>query len=57
MENLDFGIVVTVVGIVTTFVTLIFLGFVIDIMKKLFPIEEPAAEKKPAPLKQATEKS
>ncbi|MBI2954623.1 MAG: OadG family protein [Chloroflexi bacterium] len=57
MESLDFGIIVTIVGMGTTFLTLIFLGFVIDVMKKLFPVERPSVEKKPAPLKQAAEKS
>ncbi|MBI4320167.1 MAG: OadG family protein [Chloroflexi bacterium] len=57
MENLDFGITVTIVGMATTFTTLVFLGFVVDLLKKLFPVEQPARAKKPAPLRQATESS
>lgn len=57
MQNLDFGIVVTIVGMGTTFVTLIFLGFVIDIMKKLFPVEEVAPEKKAAEMQKATDRA
>lgn len=57
MQNLDFGIVVTIVGMGTTFVTLIFLGFVIDIMKKLFPVEEVAPERKAAEMQKATDRA
>jgi Na+-transporting methylmalonyl-CoA/oxaloacetate decarboxylase gamma subunit len=54
MPNLEFGIIVTVVGMGTTFLTLVLLGFVIDFLKKLFPVPEakPAAEKQPAAIKQ-----
>ena len=55
MSNLDFGIVCTVVGMGTTFVTLLFLSYVIDLLKRLFPREAPAP--KPAPLKEATDRA
>ena len=56
MENLEFGLTATVVGMGTTFVTLIFLGFVMDALKRVFPLEERKPEAKPAPAGQGGEK-
>ncbi len=44
MSNVDFGIVMTVVGMGSKVVVLLFLGFVITMMKKLFPVEKAAQE-------------
>jgi Na+-transporting methylmalonyl-CoA/oxaloacetate decarboxylase gamma subunit len=55
MPNWDFGITATVVGMITTFVVLIVLGLVMDVLKKAFPIES-AKKEKPAP-KDATKEA
>lgn len=40
MSDMDFGIIMTVIGMGSKVVVLLFLGFVIDIMKKLLPVEK-----------------
>ncbi|MGQ9676819.1 MAG: OadG family protein [Chloroflexota bacterium] len=57
MSNLDFGVVATIVGMGTTFATLIFLGLIMDLLKRLFPIEEAVPAKKPAPSAPTADKS
>ncbi len=45
MNNLDFGVIVTIIGMATAFVTLLFLGLVIQILKKLFPVPQQVPKK------------
>lgn len=53
MGNLDYGLALTVIGMGTTFAMLIFLGFVMDVMKRFFPVEQPKPVERPAPAKEA----
>ena len=47
MDNLSFGLTMTVVGVGGTFLTLWVLGLVVDLLKKVFPLQaQDEAEKK-----------
>jgi len=47
MDNLSFGLTMTVVGVGGTFLTLWVLGLVVDLLKKAFPLQaQDEAEKK-----------
>ena len=39
MDNLSFGLTMTVVGVGGTFLTLWVLGLVVDLLKKVFPLQ------------------
>jgi Na+-transporting methylmalonyl-CoA/oxaloacetate decarboxylase gamma subunit len=47
MDNLSFGLTMTVVGVGGTFLTLWVLSLVVDLLKKVFPLQtQDEAEKK-----------
>lgn len=47
MDNLSFGLTMTVVGVGGTFLTLWILSLVVDLLKKVFPLKaQEEAEKK-----------
>jgi Na+-transporting methylmalonyl-CoA/oxaloacetate decarboxylase gamma subunit len=46
MDKWSFGITMTVVGVGGTFLTLWVLSLVVDLLKKLFPLEKSASAKK-----------
>jgi Na+-transporting methylmalonyl-CoA/oxaloacetate decarboxylase gamma subunit len=47
MDNLSFGLTMTVVGVGGTFLTLWILSLVVDLLKKVFPLKaQDDAEKK-----------
>ena len=47
MDNLSFGLTMTVVGVGGTFLTLWVLSLVVDLLKKVYPLKaEDEAEKK-----------
>jgi len=48
MDNFSFGITVTIVGVGGTFLTLWVLGLVVDLLKKIFPLEAPGETEKKA---------
>ena len=45
MDNWAFGLTMTIVGVGGTFLTLWVLSLVIDLLKKVFPLQEPKKEK------------
>ncbi len=46
MDNLSFGVTMTIVGVGGTFLTLWILSLVVDLLKKVFPLKvEDEAEK------------
>ena len=45
MDNWAFGLTMTVVGVGGTFLTLWVISLVIDLLKKVFPLQEPKEEK------------
>ncbi len=47
MDNLSFGLTMTIVGVSGTFLTLWVLSLVVDLLKKVFPLQaQDEAEKK-----------
>jgi len=47
MDNLSFGLTLTIVGVGGTFLTLWVLSLVVDLLKKIFPLQaQEDAEKK-----------
>ena len=45
MDNSAFGLTMTIVGVGGTFITLWVISLVIDLLKKLFPLQEQKQEK------------
>ena len=48
MDNLSFGLTMTVVGVGGTFLTLWVLSLVVDLLKKVFPLQAPDEAEKNA---------
>jgi Na+-transporting methylmalonyl-CoA/oxaloacetate decarboxylase gamma subunit len=48
MDNLSFGLTMTIVGVGGTFLTLWVLGLVVDLLKKVFPLQAPGETDKQA---------
>jgi len=46
MDNLSFGLTLTLVGVGGTFLTLWLLGLVVDLLKRAFPLEPKEPDQK-----------